>query len=136
MAGARLATGTEVRGLVTFLSRSADPATRTFRVEIQVPNSDLAISDGQTAEIIISSDGQPAHLLPQSALTLDNDGRLGVRTVDATNQVRFAEVQVVRDTIDGIWVAGLPEQADVIIVGQEYVIDGVEVIANYREASQ
>lgn len=136
LAGARLATGTEVRGVVTFLSRSADPATRTFRVEIQVPNSDLAISDGQTAEIIIASDGQPAHLLPQSALTLDNDGRLGVRTVDSTDHVRFAEVQVVRDTIDGIWVAGLPQQADVIIVGQEYVIDGVEVIANYREASQ
>ncbi|MGJ8612416.1 MAG: efflux RND transporter periplasmic adaptor subunit, partial [Octadecabacter sp.] len=51
MAGARLATGEEVTGEVTFLSRSADDMTRTFRVEVRVPNADLHISDGQTAEI-------------------------------------------------------------------------------------
>ena len=48
MAGARLATGREVRGEVTFLSRSADPTTRTFRVEVLVPNADLLIRDGHT----------------------------------------------------------------------------------------
>ena len=37
MAGARLASGQEVRGEVTFLSRSADMTTRTFRLEVECP---------------------------------------------------------------------------------------------------
>ena len=136
LAGARLATGIEVAGTVTFLSRSADQTTRTFRVEVQVPNADLAIRDGQTAEILIAADGQAAHLLPLSSLTLDDDGRLGVRTVDETNHVVFAPVEVVRDTSDGIWVTGLPQAVSIIVVGQEFVIDGVPVKVAYREAGQ
>jgi membrane fusion protein, multidrug efflux system len=132
-AGARLATGEKVSGKVTFLSRSADRDTRTFRVEVQVPNSDLAISDGQTAEIVISAQGEAAHLLPSSALTLDDAGDLGVRTVNADSRVKFVPVKVVRDTVDGTWVTGLPAEADVIIIGQDYVVDGVPVAVTYRE---
>lgn len=131
-AGARLASGQEIAGRVTFISRSADPNTRTFRVDVEVPNEDLAIRDGQTVEIAIQSDGQTAHLLPQSALTLDDEGRLGVRLIDA-NKAVFAPVNVIRDTTAGIWVSGLSETADVIVVGQEFVTDGVPVDATFRE---
>ena len=136
LAGARLAGGQDVQGRVTFLSRSADQTTRTFRVEIQVPNADLKIRDGQTAEIIVAADGASAHLLPQSALTLNDDGDLGVRTVDANNLAQFAKLTLLRDTADGVWVAGLPETANVITVGQEYVIDGVSVLPTYEEPKQ
>jgi multidrug efflux system membrane fusion protein len=132
-AGARLASGREVAGRVTFLSRSADPATRTFRVEVEVPNPDLAIRDGQTAEIAIAGDGQPAHLVPASALTLDDDGRLGVRLV-VDGRARFHPVTPVRDTANGVWLSGLPERADVIVVGQEFVTDGVAVDVTWRGA--
>ena len=101
-----------------------------------MPNTDLAIRDGQTAEIVISSDGEAAHLLPSSALTLNDQGDLGIRAVDATNHVEFFGVSVLRDTVDGIWVAGLPEQVDVIVVGQEFVIQGVAVDVAYREVGQ
>jgi multidrug efflux system membrane fusion protein len=136
MAGARLATGAEVAGRVTFLSRSSDETTRTFRVEVEVLNADLAIRDGQTAEIIVASDGQKAHLLRQSSLTLNNDGALGIRVVTAENTAQFLPVALLRDTIDGVWVAGLPETVDVIVVGQEYVIDGVVIAPTYQEAAQ
>lgn len=137
MATARLAAGGDrVQGRVTFLSRSADPATRTFRTEIDVPNPDLKIRDGQTAEILIAADGANAHLVPQSALTLNDEGTLGLRLVDEANMVAFAEVTIVRDTVEGAWVTGLPAQANVIVVGQEYVIEGVEVLPTWREVSQ
>lgn len=134
-AGARLSSGREVMGNVTFLSRSADEATRTFRVEIEVPNPDLQIRDGQTVEIIVASDGELAHLLPASALTLNDDGLLGVRIVE-DNTARFVAVGFIRDTVEGAWVSGLPDQADVIVVGQEYVIDGVPVAVTMREMNQ
>ena len=132
VAGARLASGREVVGRVSFLSRSADPSTRTFRVDVEVPNADFSISDGQTAEIAVQSDGNTAHLLPQSALTLNDDGDFGVRLV-VDNVATFAPVIPLRDTTEGFWVGGLPQIVDVIVVGQEFVTDGVPVIVTYRE---
>lgn len=135
MAGARLASGQQVRGNVTFLSRSADPSTRTFRVEITVPNADLAIRDGQTADILIQVAGTQAHLLPSSALTLSDEGLLGLRVV-VDGIVDFVPVSVIRDTTRGVWVSGLPETADVITIGQEFVSVGTPVRVTYEELTQ
>ena len=74
--------------------------------------------------------------LPPSALTLNNDGTLGVRLVGDGDDVVFAPVKMLRDEPDGIWVSGLPDQAAVIVVGQDFVTDGVHVAPTYREASQ
>jgi multidrug efflux system membrane fusion protein len=135
-AGAELATGQHVQGKVTFLSRSADPTTRTFEVEITVPNADLNIRDGQTADIAISSAGSLAHKLPQSALTLNNEGKLGVRVVGSDSIVGFYPVELLRDEADGVWLGGLPAEVDVIIIGQDFVTEGVAVAATYRESEQ
>lgn len=136
-ATARLATGGDhVEGEVTFLSRSADETTRTFRVEIEIENTSGEISDGQTAEIMIAGEGATAHLLPQSALTLNDDGTLGIRAIDDDSIVAFHPVRLVRDTADGVWVAGLPESVNVIVLGQEYVEAGVQVAPTFRDLSQ
>jgi len=132
MAGARLSNGDEVIGQVTFLARASDPATRTFRVEITVPNDDLSIRDGMSADMLISATATRGHLVPGSALTINDDGTLGLRLVDESNRTFFAPVTVLRDAPQGFWVSGLPEQADVIIVGQEYVTDGIEVRVSRR----
>jgi multidrug efflux system membrane fusion protein len=130
---AKLINGQEIKGKVTFISRSADQTTRTFRVEIEAENADLTISEGQTSEILIASDGTQAHLLPQSALTLNDDGALGVRTVDDDSRVQFFEIDIIRDTMNGVWLKGLPKNSTVIIIGQEYVTDGVEVQQVFQE---
>jgi len=135
-AGARLTSGEDVTGQVTFLSRSADPFTRTFRVEVSVVNPDLAISDGQTAEIVVATDGRSAHLLPQSSLTLNDDGALGVRTIASGDIAQFMPVTLLRDTTEGVWVAGLPGTVNIITSGQEYVVDGVQVTPTYAGVSQ
>lgn len=134
-AGAELASGQRVQGEVTFLSRSADERTRTFRVEITVPNTELLIRDGQTANILIQTEGLPAHLLPSSSLTLNDAGILGVRLV-VDGVVEFAPVQLIRDTARGVYLSGLPETADVIVVGQEFVTAGVAVETTLEELTQ
>lgn len=127
MGGARLSTGAELSGQVSFLGRSADPVTRTFRVEVEIANPDLKIRDGQTVEMVLSSGDAQAHLLPQSALTLDDSGKVGVRVVTDEMLAAFTPITVLRDSADGIWVQGLMDEADVIVIGQEYVVDGVPV---------
>jgi multidrug efflux system membrane fusion protein len=133
VAGARLTSGREIAGRVSFVARTADPATRTFRVEVTVPNADLSIRDGQTAEIGISATGTTAHLVPGSALTLDDGGAIGLRIIDADSRALFMPVGIVRDTTEGLWVTGLPDEVDLIVVGQEYVRDGVRVVPTFRE---
>ncbi len=134
LAGARLLSGREVVGKVTFIARSADPLTRTFRLEVTVDNADLGIRDGQSAEIGIAYAGEKAHLLPQHVLTLNNEGTLGVR-IDDNNVARFVPVRIVRDTPEGFWLSGLPNEVNVIVTGQEYVVDG-RAISVTREADQ
>ena len=131
-AQARLISGRTIEGEVTFISRSADASTRTFQVEITVANSDLSIRDGLTAEISILAEETMAHLIPQSALTLGNNGALGVRTV-ADGIVQFVGVDLLLDSPQGAWVLGLPPKVDIIVVGQEFVIDGAIVDVTYRE---
>ncbi|SEW02936.1 membrane fusion protein, multidrug efflux system [Cognatiyoonia koreensis] len=134
MATGRLNNGEALMGEVKFLSRSADDTTRTFRVEVEVPNPDLAVGDGQTVEIIVASEGQKAHLIPQSSLTLNDDGVLGVRTIAEDNTALFMPVNLLRDTAEGVWVADLPENINLITIGQEFVTDGVPVTPTYSEA--
>ena len=126
-------TGQTVEGKVTYIASQADNATRAFPVEIEIPNADYAIRDGVTASAIVNIGTAPGHLLPQSVLTLDDDGMLGVRTVE-NGVVAFHPVTIVNDTREGVWVTGLPAVADVITVGQESVTAGQAVKASSATA--
>lgn len=121
-----LATGERVQGSVVFIAQSADPATRTFQVDLSVPNPSYTLRDEVTAEITIPLGNQPAHTLPQSALTLDENGKIGVMIVE-DSKATFREVQILRDNSDGLRVSGLGQTAEVILVGQEYVSEGTPV---------
>lgn len=121
-------TGQSVPGKVTYISATADAATRSFPVEIEVPNANAAIRDGVSATAKVVMGSALAHLLPQSVLTLNDSGVLGVKTV-TDSVVKFVPITIASDTREGVWVLGLPTSADVITVGQEYVVDGQSVDA-------
>jgi membrane fusion protein, multidrug efflux system len=130
-----LVTGQVVNGHVSFVAQSADPATRTFRIEAEAPNARREIRDGISATIIIALEGSEAHLLPLSALTLDDHGRLGIRAaVDGV--AKFLPVSIIRDDARGAWVSGLPEEVDVIVVGHDFVTEGQSLELTYREPLQ
>ena len=130
-AGARLISGDTVSGTVSFISRSADPTTRTFLVETTVPNENYEIREGSTADIYISLSGAKGHLLPQSSLTLNSSGVLGVR-IALNDKAKFIPINIIRDAEEGVWVTGLPDRVDVIIVGQEYVTDNSNIKVSYK----
>ncbi|HEX2256160.1 MAG TPA: efflux RND transporter periplasmic adaptor subunit [Afifellaceae bacterium] len=123
----RLVSGAEAKGSLSYIASSADPQTRTFRVEIAVANPEGAIRDGITAEALVPLPGIRAHLVSSAYLTLDDSGEIGVRAVDENDVVRFLPVTIVGSAPNGLWVAGLPDEARIVTVGQEYVIDGQTV---------
>lgn len=123
----RLVTGHTAQGKIRFISRTASAATRTYRVDVEIPNADGVIPDGITAEVTIPLAPVPAARVPRSALTFSSAGDLGVRHVDASNKVAFAMVSVVDDQQEFMWVSGLPDAARVIVQGQDFVREGQEV---------
>lgn len=127
-ATARLVGGEVVEGEVSFISRAGDEQTRTFAVEITLPNPEGAIREGMTAEVSVALPPQAAHFVPQTALTLDDDGRLGVRVAEE-GVAQFYPVEILRDAPQGVWVGGLPPRADIIVIGQEFVREGRRVEA-------
>jgi len=125
----RLVTGQTASGKVRYVSKSASPTTRTYRIEVEIPNSTGTIPDGITAEVSIPLAPVNATKLPRSALTFSSGGDIGVRHVNAQGVVAFAPVNVIEDEQTQMWVTGVPAGAKVIVKGQDFVREGQTVEA-------
>ena len=128
-AEARLATGETVFGRIRYVAPVADESTRTFGVELEVKNKDGALRAGGTAELRIPAETVLAHRVAPSLLTLDDAGNVGIKIVNAAGQVEFVAADIALSSNEGVWLAGLPEQATIITVGQGYVSSGTVVDA-------
>lgn len=126
-ASARALTGETVEGRIRFIGRTSDPATRTFRVELEARNPGLSLRAGQTAQLRAVVGTADAFLLPSAALSLDSAGRIGVKIVDQDNRARFAPVQIAEETPEGVWVRGFDAETRVIITGAQFVGEGQKV---------
>jgi multidrug efflux system membrane fusion protein len=127
MTEVRLVTNQTVNGKVRFVSSSASATTRTYRVEVEMPNADRKIPDGITAEVVISLKAVPATKVPRSALTISSSGDIGVRVVDNADKVQFVPVAIVEDQQDMMWLSGSPDGARLILRGQDFVREGQKV---------
>lgn len=113
-----------IEGELRYLSPLAAESTRTFRVELAVPNPDGRMRAGMTAEIRLAADQITAHVLSPALLALDDAGTIGVKAVDDTDRVVFYPVEVVGSGSDGVTVTGLPAEIRLITVGQGFVRPG------------
>ena len=125
---ARSLDGQPVRGTLKYIAPSADPAARTYRIEVEAQNPGYRIREGLTADITIEVDTRMAHFVTPALLTLADDGAIGLKTVDERNRVRFRPVEIIEDTPQGVWLGGLPPVVRVITVGQDFVVAGQEVV--------
>ena len=121
---AKLASGDVVTGTIRYVAPVASEATRTFNVELEIDNADGALRAGMTAELSIPAESVFAQKISPSLLTLDEGGNLGVKTVNADGKVEFFRADVARSSSDGVWIAGLPQEATIITVGQGFVSAG------------
>lgn len=128
----QLVNGEKVKGTLRYISRDASAATRTFRVEVAIPNTDRAIPAGMTAEISLRSQPVDAVALPRSVVTLGASGDLGIRAVGPDNKVSFYPIDLVDDTPKGLILGGIPADARIIVAGQDLVTEGD--VVNPQEA--
>jgi multidrug efflux system membrane fusion protein len=124
---ARLATGQIVKGTIRYVAPVADEATRTFTVELEVDNAAGEYRGGVTAELMLSADTIFAHKISPSLLTLDDEGNVGIKSVNDEGEVEFFPADIAMSSSEGVWIAGLPHTASIITVGQGFVNPGAVV---------
>ena len=125
----KLITGEKVSGKIRFVAKTATQNTRTYRVEVELPNPDGSIPDGISAEVAIPVAPTPAVRVPRSALTIASTGDIGVRTVGTDGTVAFSRVVLVEDEQTYMWITGVRDGARVIVQGQDFVREGQTVDA-------
>ena len=125
----RLVTGEFVNGKLTFVSKSASPSTRTFKVESQIENKNGIVRDGITAEMTIKTKLVMAHKISPSILLLNDGGKIGIRSVE-NDIVKFHNITILEDSESGLWITGIPKELELIVQGQGFVEDGQKVLIN------
>ena len=125
----RLIDGRKVKGTIRYISREAAAATRTFRVEVAIPNPEFKVPAGMTAEVTLRAAPASATILPRSVVTLSAKGDLGIRAVGPDGVVSFYPIDIVDDMPHALALGGIPKDARVIVAGQDLVKDGEKVNA-------
>ena len=124
-----LVTGEIITSKLSFVSKSATPSTRSFRVEAEVRNPKGFIRDGITGTLEISTNKILASKISPSILLLSDSGTLGIRIVNNDGIVEFLPIKILEDTQEGLWVQGIPNASNLIVRGQGFVENGQKVIA-------
>lgn len=132
---ARVLRGRPVEGTVRYLAPAADESTRTFRLELAIPNPDFTLRVGTSAELTLGAERITAHEISPGLLALADNGAIGVKIVDSANRVQFIPVEIAESTDNAVLVTGLPVEASIITQGQGFVAEGQEVIAEEEQTS-
>jgi RND family efflux transporter MFP subunit len=124
------------RGRVRAVGVAADAASRTYAVQVAVPNADHALRAGMVATVAIATGGtHDAVAVPTTAIARDADGATVVHVLDrAAGRVRTRRVTV-GGSVDGgvgdgalVAVArGLAAGEPVVVAGGQRVRDGARV---------
>lgn len=127
LARVRLVSGVEMEGTIRHVAKQASVGTRTFVVDVALPNPDKSIGAGMTAEVRLFAAPVQAVSVPRSVITLSDDGLIGLRVVGPDNIAQFAPVTLLDDTAAGMIVAGVPAGVRIIVAGQDLVRNGEQV---------
>jgi len=130
---ATLLSGKKLTGALSFISTTADTKTRSYRVEVLVDNNAHRRIVGMTASLSIPVQKIKAHLVKASIISLNKQGQLQVKAVDQNNKVVVYIVEIVRTDASKIWLSGLPDDVELITLGQDFVIAGQTVDVNKQD---
>ncbi len=128
-ANGRLVSGQQVEGQIRYISSVSTQGTNTFKIEVKVDNPQGKLLAGMSTELAIPFQQTWAMKITPAVMALDEQGNLGVKTVE-DDIVKFVPIDIVKSDSEGVWLAGLGQQADVITLGHGFVRDGdkVEVV--------
>jgi multidrug efflux system membrane fusion protein len=124
---ARLLNGDHLEGELTYISNRAEEATRSFYIEATLDNPAGKRLAGGSAELTITLPPRKVHTLSPALFSLNSDGQLAVKHLDANDQVQQTAVELVSADIQRAYVTGLPDPLRLITLGAGMVETGETV---------
>lgn len=119
-----------IRGEVTSVSQVANETIKTFDAEILLEETHHTLQTGTGVYVEIAVGQTKAHKIPLSAITLDDDGTLIVKYIE-NDIVKQGEVSFIDEDEDGIWIIGIPDNTEIVVLGASNIKSGTNV-AEYR----
>ncbi len=132
-----LLNGQQAEGKLRYIASVGNDSTNTFKIEVAIDNNNAKFLAGLSSELTIELAQMSAIKISPALLALDERGNIGVKSVKESI-VHFTPINIIKSESDGIWLTGLGEQADVIVLGQGFVRAGdkVEAIFDVAETVQ
>ena len=122
-------------GTVHLIHPTIDPATRTFQVEVTLPNSDNRVRSGMFARVIFDFGAKKNVVVPDMAIVKQTGSGNRYVYVYKDGKVSFNKVELGQRLGNSYeLISGIPSGSDVVISGQSRLNDGMEVgIANSND---
>lgn len=121
------------KGKVTKIASKTSSTTRTFDVEITVPNDDRSLRAGVSLEASIDIGFTQAFGMSPAHLSVAGDGSLTAK-IEVEGKVQTVPVEMVRSGVEQVFVSGLPEGATLLTFGQAFVEAGDKVATDVSAA--
>ena len=121
-------------GTVSRIASITSSTTRTFDVEVTVPNPDRILRAGMSVEATIDVGFQPAFGMSPAHLSVAGDGSLTAK-ISENGVVRVVPVDLVRSGVEQVFVSGLADGDTLLTFGQAFVDAGDTVRVDRGPAS-
>ena len=121
--------GQTFNGKIERIYPTIDPATHTFKVEVNVPNNDRVLRPGMYARVNVNFGFRHSVIVPDQALVKqEGTGTRFIYVLKADNTVSYLPVTIGRHMGQEYEIlSGLEEGATVVVKGQSTLRDGVKV---------
>lgn len=127
--------GQEFEGIIDSVLPVADVGSRTFPLQISLPNPDLRIKGGLLARVSISGNSRIALLIPKDALVLDK-GKASVIVI-RKNKTRQITVKIGQAYGHMVEITGRVKKGDKVVVkGNERLYPGQTVKIVFDESEK
>lgn len=118
----------EFEGKISLVYPTIDPATRTFQVEIQLPNRDQKVRPGMFARATLNFGTQDNVVVPDLAIVKQAGSGDRYVYVYKDGQVSYNKVELGRRMgAEYELRSGVPDNSQVVVAGQARLINGTEV---------
>ncbi|MEJ2634632.1 MAG: efflux RND transporter periplasmic adaptor subunit [Calditrichia bacterium] len=113
----------QLTSTVSFLNRSIDPQSRTFQIEIEIPNPDRKLAPQMIANIkLLRRSYKDQIVIPLDAIIESETGRYVF--VNNNNLAEKVPVELLAVYGDSVLVTGLESERELVVVGQQELTEG------------
>ena len=125
-----------LKGIVSGVSMKSDDNTRSYEVEINIPELEGKCMNivGMTADVSLDIYQTKSYRIPSYAFSLSDDGLIGVKILSDNNTVEFQVADVLEEDSEGYFWAKLPKnivgKIHIITQGHTYVKIGEKIQVN------